>query len=279
MQTLSPLGLIPKSAPGAYRVIHHLSFPWGASVNDHISREHTAVQYGSLDDAIEILGTLDAPFLAKTDIVDAFRLIPIAPADTPLLGFRWLGLLYADRALPMGCASSSQIFQAFSDALVWIAQRRFGAGNIISVLDDFLFIGASEAECAASLHGFMHMCHALRVPLHAGKTVPPSRMVVFLGVELDVSERVLRLPQEKLVRTRTAVSELLVRRKAPLRQVQSCIGLLNFACLAVPLGRPFLRRLCDVCRGVRRAHHRVSITKAARLDLRAWLVFLASFNG
>ena len=279
VQKISPLGLIPKKTPGQYRVIHHLSFPWGASVNDHISRDHTAVQYGSLDDAIERLSALDAPFLAKTDIVDAFRLIPIAAADAPLFGFRWRGSLYADRALPMGCASSSQIFQAFSDALVWIAQHHFGAGPIISVLDDFLFIGASRAACATSLSGFQTMCRMLHVPLHADKTVAPCQRLQFLGVELDVSARVLRLPREKLERARTTVSELLVRKKAPLRQVQSCIGILNFACLAVPVGRPFLRRLADICRGVRRPHHRVSLTAAARLDLRAWLLFLSSFNG
>ena len=47
----------------------------------------------------------------------------------------------------------------------------------------------------------------------------------------------------------------------------------------MPIGRPFLRRLTDVCRGVHRPHHRVSLTRAARLDLRAWLLFLESFNG
>ena len=33
---LSPLGLIPKKAPGEFRLIHHLSFPYGTSVNSHI---------------------------------------------------------------------------------------------------------------------------------------------------------------------------------------------------------------------------------------------------
>ena len=274
-----PLGLIPKKTPGEYRVIHHLSYPGDASLNAHIPREHTAVQYGSIDDAIELLMDLDTPFLAKTDISDAFRLIPVAAADSPRLGFRWRGRLYADRALPMGCASSSQIFQTFSDALVWIAQRHFGAGPIVSVLDDFLFIGASHVACAASLEGFRRLCHILRVPLHPGKTVSPCRRLQFLGVELDMSTQTLRLPADKLDRARAVISALRTRRTAPLRDVQACIGLLNFACVAVPVGRPFLRRLSDVCAGVRRPHHRVTLTRAARLDLSAWLAFLSSCNG
>ena len=186
-----PIGLVPKKTPGTYRVIHHLSYPVGDSVNAHIPREHTAVQYGSLDDAVELLADLHAPFLAKTDIANAFRLIPIRSQESPLLGFRWRGRIYADRALPMGCSSSSQIFQTFSDALVWIAQRHFGAGPIISVLDDFLFIGSSRQACSDSLTGFQDMCRWLNVPLHPEKTVLPCRRLQFLGVELDVAARVM----------------------------------------------------------------------------------------
>ena len=31
---ISPLGVIPKKVQGEFRMIHHLSFPFGASVND-----------------------------------------------------------------------------------------------------------------------------------------------------------------------------------------------------------------------------------------------------
>ena len=30
----SPLGVVPKKIPGEFRLIHHLSFPRGVSVND-----------------------------------------------------------------------------------------------------------------------------------------------------------------------------------------------------------------------------------------------------
>ena len=36
---ISPLGLIPKKVPGEFRMIYHLSFPEGQSVNSHISRK------------------------------------------------------------------------------------------------------------------------------------------------------------------------------------------------------------------------------------------------
>ena len=275
---ISPIGLVPKKEPGAFRIIHHLSFPAGASVNDFIPRECTTVGYGSIDEAVRLIASMPRPYLAKTDIAHAFRLIPIRPDECPFWGFSWRDLLYMDLTMPMGCSSSSQTFQLFSDALVWIAQNKFGVGPIVCVLDDFLFIGGTRDQCQASLDGFRHMCQILNVPLRPDKTVQPCLSLCFLGVTLDAGLKELRLPRDKVERMQDAISHLLPRKKATLRTVQSCVGLLNFACIAVPLGRPFLRRLYDVCRGVCRPHHRVSLSRAARLDLRAWQIFLSRFN-
>ena len=123
------------------------------------------------------------------------------------------------------------------------------------------------------------MCDILHVPLRPDKTVTPCRSLCFLGVELDVVANEVRLPPEKIRKAREELLSLIPRRKAPLRVIQACIGRLNFACIAVPPGRPFLRRLSDLCIGVRRPHHRVSINRAARLDMRAWIAFLSDFNG
>ena len=99
---ISPISLVPKKSPGTFRVIHHLSFPSEDSVNDHISREHTAVQYGCLDDAFDVIATFSQPFLAKPDTTNAFRVIPMSDSDTPLLGFKWRNAIYKDLAWPMG---------------------------------------------------------------------------------------------------------------------------------------------------------------------------------
>ena len=78
---VSPLGVVPKKIPGEFRLIHHSSFPRGASINDGISPEYTTVSYSRVDDAITIIKKLGGGcFLAKADIKSAFRIIPIRPA-------------------------------------------------------------------------------------------------------------------------------------------------------------------------------------------------------
>ena len=52
---VSPLGVVPKKAPAEYRLIHHLSFPRGASVNDGISTEDALVQHARVDDAVAMI--------------------------------------------------------------------------------------------------------------------------------------------------------------------------------------------------------------------------------
>jgi hypothetical protein len=75
---VSPFGVVPKKVPGEFRLIHHLSFPRGASINHGISPEHTTVSYSRVDDAIAIIKKLGRGcFLAKTDIKSAFPPAPL----------------------------------------------------------------------------------------------------------------------------------------------------------------------------------------------------------
>ena len=59
----SPLGLQPKKVQGQYRVIHHLSFPKGQSVNDGIPDASATVQYATVGQAIQYIVQMGAPHL------------------------------------------------------------------------------------------------------------------------------------------------------------------------------------------------------------------------
>ena len=85
----SPIGLVPKKEPGSFRLIHHLSFPHGISINDFIDGEQCRVQYASFDVAVElVVQSGRGAYMAKSDIKSAFRLLPVSPRDYELLGFK-----------------------------------------------------------------------------------------------------------------------------------------------------------------------------------------------
>lgn len=281
---ISPLGVVPKKVPGEYRMIHHLSYPHGDSVNDSIPPENSKVQYASIQDAIsfikrnqsEVTGPL---WLGKMDVESAFRLIPIHPNDRPLLGFHFEGKFYFDAVLPMGCASSCQIFETFSTALEWIAMQKLGASRVFHVVDDFLFIADSAAKCDSDMNAFQSLCTELGVPLAAEKTMGPLNVLPFLGITLDTKKLEARLPEDKLEQCREQIIASLRLEKITLRGLQSVIGLLNFACSVVVPGRCFLRRLIDLTMGVRKPTHFIRLTKEVKLDLQTWLSFLQNYNG
>ena len=89
----------------------------------------------------------------------------------------------------------------------------------------------------------------------------------------------LRLPAEKLEKCRRAIASLLNRKSVTLRELQSVIGLLSFACKAIVPGRAFLRRVIDITIGVSQPFHHIKLTAAVKADLQVWLSFLDQFNG
>lgn len=55
--------------------------------------------------------------MAKIDIEDAFRIIPVNPADYHLLGCSWENEFNLDKCLPLGGSSLCQVFECLSVAL------------------------------------------------------------------------------------------------------------------------------------------------------------------
>ena len=88
-----------------------------------------------------------------------------------------------------------------------------------------------------------------------------------------------RLPKEKVEKSLSAIRILLGRRKVSLKELQSLIGLLNFACSVVVPGRVFLRKIINLTIGVHQSHHLIRLTLEVKKDLRIWETFLDSFNG
>jgi hypothetical protein len=278
---VSPLGLVPKKEPGQFRVIHDLSYPKGNSVNSHIDPYFTSVQYETLDHCVNIIQTLGKDSLiAKADLKDAFRIMPVHPKDYRLLGFVYKDLYYYDKCLPMGCSTSCQTFELLSKALQWISQQKLNINHMSHILDDFIFFSRKGTNhCRKALTSFLALCHRLGLPITEAKTVWPSTRVQLHGLEVDTTTMELRLPPDKLADLKQRGADMYRRRKVTLQELQSLLGSLNFACRAIVPGRPFRRRLIDLTAGIQRPHHFIYLSVEARKDLAAWHLFLQSFNG
>ena len=259
------MGVIPKKGPSEFRLIHHLSYPKGNSVNDAISDYCSSVKYASVSDAITAIKAIgEGCFSAKTDIKSAFCIIPIHPADYSLLGMKVDNLYYFDQCLPMGLSSSCNIFEAFSTTFEWLSVHCLGASSVLHILDDFLFIAKTKDRYEAD---FVSLCHHLGIPLAPEKTAGPDTVLQFAGITLDLVKGEARLPDEKLQKCRMLLHNFYKRRTVKLKEHQSLMGLLNFTCQVIVPGRAFLRCLIDFTKGVRQLHHHICLCKGSKQDL------------
>ena len=251
---ISPCGVIPKcNRPDKWRLIVNLSAPLGASTNDAIDSELSSVAYASIDDAGHMINLLgQGCLLAKFDLQEAYRAVPVHPVDQPKLAVSWNGVTFVDRALPFGLRSAPKLFSALTDGFIWILHQN-GSNHALHYLDDFLILGqANSRACQDSLTVALSLCNQVGLPVAPDKTEGPTTKLIFLGIELDTQRMQLRLPLDKKSRLLAAIARWTHprgRQASPTagkkRDLLSLIGLLSHAAKVVRPGRAFIRSLID----------------------------------
>ena len=150
----------------------------------------------------------------------------------------------------------------------------------VHIIDDFLIIGEkSSPECQQGLDALTYLCNYLGEPIQKEKTVLPTTCIEFMGITIDTRQLETRLPPDKIAKIKERLTEMPRCKKTTLKNIQSLIGLLNFASCAVPPGRAFLRRIINLTHGLKYPHHRRWVTVEAEVDILAWLEFIENFNG
>lgn len=277
---VSRFGVIPKTDPGKWRLILDLSSPEGSSVNDGISPERCSLSYMTVDDAARaIKKTGRGSQLAKVDIKNAYRMIPVHPEDRPLLGMMWEGALYVDAALPFGLRSAPKIFTGVADSLEWRLKTE-GVQQVFHYLDDFLIVAQPESQqCGEELQKLLRVFTKLGVPVAEEKLVGPTVCLTFLGIELDTARMIRRLPPGKLTELQQLVTEWLPKKSCRVRELQSLVGKLQHACKVVRPGRTFLRRMFELLKGMGKKQQFLRLNASFKSDLWWWHCFLGTWNG
>ena len=274
----SPLGAREKD-DGSYRLIMDLSFPFGDSVNDHISKEDFSVQYTGFDSATELVRKMGKNCLMfKMDIKHAFRVLPIKSSQWFLMGFKWMGMYFIDFRLPFGLRSSPCIFTRFADAVCWILQNVYKLPYTIHYADDYFFVTLYPDIAMMDFKLAIKAFEDLGIPIATAKTIPPTTRLPFLGIIIDSSDLSMCVPEEK----KLEIMELLKcwegRRKCTKTELLSFTGKLSVICKVVEPGRIFLRRLYDLTKNVRAGHHRIYLNEQSREDIQWWIEFLPDWS-
>jgi hypothetical protein len=281
---VSPIGVVEGKYSKKKRLIVDLSSPHDdpdhTSINDLIDKEQCSLTYTKLDDAIRIIlrhgrGTQ----LCKTDITSAFKLIPIVASQYHLFCIKWRGQYYYYTRLAFGSRSSCVIFDTLSQAICWIAMNNYGIDSIIHVLDDFLAIDPPDYCAERTMALLLMIFGRLTIPIAEHKTMGPSTVMEYLGIELDTVNMQARLPANKVVRIIAFLDSFMSRKSCTKRELLQLLGHLYFASRVILAGRSFVSYLLTLSTTVKEMHHHVHLTTACREDMCMWRKFLASWNG
>jgi len=281
---INPIGIVEGKYSKKKRLIVDLSAPHGdeqnPSLNELVNKQDFSLQYVTIDDAINVIKPLGrGSWLCKTDITDAFKLIPIHPSLWPFHGIQWMGKYYFYTRLVFGSRSSPKIFDNLSKAVCWIATNVFHVKNILHLLDDFLAIDHPSYQAERTMAVLSLIFQSLGIPTAPHKTVGPTHCLEYLGIILDADKMEARLPENKRIRISELLKSFASRKSCTKRELLSILGHLNFACRVIHPGRSFVSYLISLSTTVTELHHHVKLTANCRLDIDMWGKFLAQWNG
>ena len=273
----SPIGMVDKKDTDEKRMIMHLSFPTGGSINDFIDPALCSTNYQSFDEAVEMVAVLGRfCYLAKTDVKSAFRILPIHFLDLACLGICFQDEFYVDLCLPFGSSISCALFESFAGAFHWIIVT-FVRVFLKHYLDDFLLGHFTKSLCFKALQETQQLVEEIGVPLSPEKTVLPTQQISFLGLGIDTVKMIVFLPQDKRNSILNRLAWFLRRKRVTVRQIASLAGKLNFVTNAIPPGRSFCRRIYDVMSD-RSMSEEVELDGTFKADLLVWQHLLLNYN-
>ena len=99
----------------------------------------------------------------------------------------------------MGCSASCALLKNCSTFLECAIKFKSGKRSVEHYLDHFVLAGkAGTGECLQLMNRLRIICEDWGVPLAKDKTIGPSFILRFLGLEIETLEMVIRIPQCKL---------------------------------------------------------------------------------
>ena len=278
----SPLKTVPKkSSAKRFRIVHHLSYPHGKSVNNYTADWDCFLS--RFDDAVDIVRRLGKGcFMSKVDVKAAYHCIPVRPADWPVLGMLWNGSYYFHKTLPFGLKTSCHIWERYSSAAEWVLGAEGGVRNTTHYVDDFFVANSNEALCTADLVVIDRLFVRLGLPVSL--RLDPSTPIIFLGFEIDSMDMEIRLGQARLQEITNMLNNWESRRTCSARELQSLIGTLQWASRVVRHGRTFLQRMYDLLLPHVDSSRpfdsgAIHVDEMFREDLSWWSSFMGQWNG
>jgi hypothetical protein len=217
-----------------------MSSPKGASLNDAIDTlnlEKLNMSSPKLF-AEELVKAGKVALFSKSDIVDAYKLIPNAVKEWRLFGFQWLGKFFFDKMKVFGSKEAPASFDSLPETIVNIVCTLYQIpkSHVQRQLDDKPMVASSKSKLTEKFtNAYKGICKKVNIPLAPDcpkheKAFEPATFGTVLGVQFDSSSMEWSISHEKEQSLQSEIDFFLENRTCTLKQVQKLLRkLANFA--------------------------------------------------
>ena len=150
--------------------------------------------YANLSDAIALM-TTDC-YMAKLDISNMYLTLGLAKETRKHFGFVNHGMRKRYKRMPFGAKSGAAVLSAFMAEILAIAEFE-GVKSVVNYMDDFFVTGLTYAECLANLNIVLAILIRHGWSIADEKTTLPSKVMTFIGIQLDSRTMTLSIEPEK----------------------------------------------------------------------------------
>jgi len=277
---VSPVGTVPKRNSEKFRTINHLSLPLRTSVNDGQHEDRLFTEYDQIGVTLNWIRYYGKGcYVTGGDVEDAFRTIPVHPADILLQYMQMDGSYYGDKNLVFGMRSSPIIFNTYAGLMGWVCIKNYGLKCWNNYLDDYINVAIDLETSQKNYLLFQMVYREIGWPLKPAKLVPPTTKFTHLGHHIDTKEMTITYPQDRRDELIKTLNHWIASDTKQLHYWWKLQGWLIWCCYTNPHIRPFIQPLYEKTAGKTHRISKIRITQKIRNAFRTVIYMLKNSNG
>jgi Reverse transcriptase-like len=289
----SPIGVVPKPSSDKYRLVNdHSQEPY--SPNSMITDDEPHFPLNNITDLVSVLLTVREKYgkdrqlvLWKSDVKGAYRLMPMHP----LWQIRQIvtvdGRHFVDRCNTIGSRAGGLVWASFISLVLWIAIKVKKIEDLLGYVDDHFGWEFASDKSEYRPYGkhlpinqvcYLELWDELAIPHDEEKQLFGDPLTI-IGFEVVPNSVTVRLPVARRKEVCAEIDSFAQEgRYRTLLQFQQLAGLIEWALIATPRGRPGLSGLHAAMSGTQRRNELIQVSARVCRELR-WLKGHIQSNG